>query len=862
MDRYRSIGPSDDPSLVDGDDSWLGVDEYSTAENIAAGLCQQAVNVDFTSGDAVTRGGFVCIPELGLSAFNASSSWEERTSAVLKSWCSIAYGDGRFVAVVINAIGVNDIMYSSDGGLTWTAVSTGFGSSQWRSVTFGNNTFVVVGTAGTAADRVATSPDGINWTLRTAASASAWQSVTFGNGVFVAVHNSAGTSQVMTSSDSGVTWTARTTPTAQSGFAWTCVTYGNSVFVAGNAQGTALSAMRSTDDGVTWTEITTAIGFQAVAYGGSRFVSVTNSGGNNQAMTSDDDGVTWTQRATITGGSYDWNAITYGNGLFVAVNSTNTADAVVMSSPNGANWTAASTPNTYDYFGVAYGAGTFVAPAFGSAAVVIAKTFYTTPNTTGSVLGTGSYSDPDDPGSLWTMLVGSASVGFYAFGKTSHTVNYTSGQTVTALSTIVQADNQVFIFRGINDTPLVWDGNWGTKFELATGTVPNSPQALFYQNRLWTLVPKDSFYASDVLDFTAFTEITNQFNLSTGDSNYVVTSYPFGSNTIIVFKNKSIMALTSVDGALTDVVATEITRQVGAIGINAVVTVGPDLAYVSDKNINLLSLTATNNAVQHKILPLSAPIKKILARVNWQYGYKISLGYLDNKLYVALPLDNSTVCNAVVVYNFISQTWFGEWTFNASLGMAILGWNVGTYLGLQRMHAITEDGRIFITDEGPQDIAGTNVFEIATSLTTRAYAVNNNNRMNRRMWADIGTWRPKFTVTGYVDGVSESSVLLEDQEYSRSQSWIFNDSTYSLTNSGDNYNREGRKDYAGYCSDNIQAKSGFLPEATQEYRYPLLFRRAGRTVWIKVENTQGKISINGIGTEARAGSRGNLVQVI
>jgi hypothetical protein len=73
-----------------------------------------------------------------------------------------------------------------------------------------------------------TSPDGINWTGRTAASANWWQSVIYGNGLFVAVSMSGTNDRVMTSPD-GITWTART-PVAES--MWRSVTYGDGLFVA------------------------------------------------------------------------------------------------------------------------------------------------------------------------------------------------------------------------------------------------------------------------------------------------------------------------------------------------------------------------------------------------------------------------------------------------------------------------------------------------------------------------------------------------------------------------------------------------------------------------------------------------------
>ena len=296
------------------------------------------------------------------------------------------------------------------------------------------------------------------------------------------------------------------------------------------------------------------------------------------------------------------------------------------------------------------------------------------------------------------------------------------------------------------------------------------------------------------------------------------------------------------------------------IGINAVCSIGPDLAYASYGNINLLTLTSTNNSLQHKTLPLSAKIRKIMERVNWEMGYKISMGYWNNKLYVALPLDNSEFCNACVVYNFITENWYGEWNFSDSMNMCIQGFQVLDYLGLQRLHAITEDGRIFVTDEGYQDISGTTVAEIAYDLTTRAYDTNNLIHFQRRMFMDIGTIRPSYSVYSYTEGANEVSTLIEDQTYSRSESWKFADTDYTLTNANDDYNRPYRKDYST-GPDSIQCGTGFQPEMYQEYRFPLLTRRQGRLTWLQVTNAQGYLKLMSIGAEARMGQRSSLVTV-
>jgi len=70
MQRYSSSSQSiDDPSTPVGDQSFVGVNEFDAPENIPPGQVQNAVNVNFSSQDAVTRGGFACLPELGADPF-------------------------------------------------------------------------------------------------------------------------------------------------------------------------------------------------------------------------------------------------------------------------------------------------------------------------------------------------------------------------------------------------------------------------------------------------------------------------------------------------------------------------------------------------------------------------------------------------------------------------------------------------------------------------------------------------------------------------------------------------------------------------------------------------------------------------
>ena len=270
-----------------------------------------------------------------------ASPWTARTAAEANSWRSVTYGNGTFVAVAGN--GTSRVMTSPDG-VTWTA-RTAAEANYWTSVTYGNGTFVAVSSDGTS--RVMTSADGVTWTARTAAAANYWQSVTFGNGTFVAV---ASTGQVMTSAD-GVTWTSRTAAAAST---WYSVTYGNGTFVAVAYSGRPTRVMTSAD-GVTWTAQTAAhlIPWVSVTYGNGTFVAVSSIG---FVMTSAD-GVEWADQAVAEANS--WYSVSYGNGTFVAVSVDGTNQ--VMTSPDGVTWTAQAAAEANSWYSVSYGNGTFVA---------------------------------------------------------------------------------------------------------------------------------------------------------------------------------------------------------------------------------------------------------------------------------------------------------------------------------------------------------------------------------------------------------------------------------------------------------------------------------------------------------------------
>ncbi len=99
-----------------------------------------------------------------MSPFIITSSdginWTQRTTPLTTAG-QMAYGNGVYV-LTRGKIGDDLVLVSTDL-VSWTAYSIGVGS-QWDYIIFANGSFVVTNPLITGVVKVATSPDGINWT--------------------------------------------------------------------------------------------------------------------------------------------------------------------------------------------------------------------------------------------------------------------------------------------------------------------------------------------------------------------------------------------------------------------------------------------------------------------------------------------------------------------------------------------------------------------------------------------------------------------------------------------------------------------------------------------------------------------------
>lgn len=351
-----------------------------------------AANLFYTSADCITWTAQAAPPATPISYFAATNgyayySYQNRIyrSTTAATWTQI-YGNPSdtagtsYPAKLFGCQNANRLFTSTSGyttqsatttdnGVTWvtTGLPSSAGHADWSAVVNNSSTWVALASGTATNQNVATSPDGITWTLRTSAIPCAvWSSIAWNGTIFCAMQGAsptqllltgninvttgyAVTNQCMTSPD-GITWTARTLPAS---LRWTGIASNGSIFVAthagdyttATAAGTATTCYTSSD-GITWTSRTIPVAgsWYNVAWNGSVFCAVGyNSTG--VAVATSPDGITWTARtSTIAVGSSIIGLVGFSSGFAIT-----TGAGMYISNDNGVTWYAPSGAASYYY---------------------------------------------------------------------------------------------------------------------------------------------------------------------------------------------------------------------------------------------------------------------------------------------------------------------------------------------------------------------------------------------------------------------------------------------------------------------------------------------------------------------------------
>ena len=392
------------------------------------------------------------------------------------------------------------------------------------------------------------------------------------------------------------------------------------------------------------------------------------------------------------------------------------------------------------------------------------------------------------------------------------------------------------------------------KSSASGANVPAGREGLYFQNRLLLLYGPDYLAVSDVLDPLHYSPILNEFKLNTGANDAVVALYPFNTTTLIVFKERSILAVENLYGDLSTTRLTEVTREFGCISQASIASTGSDILFLSQRGV--ISLKQTEFGIsQSVVLPLSDPIQDVIEEIDQANWEKSCGAYYNNRYILSVPVEGGDGTNQrTLVYNFLNQAWEGYWegsllvpryyTRLVVAGTDTLCWadNSG-FIHNFDYQALQDRNRV-----------GT-IQQIATSVYFRGHSGDKNpysqgsptnNSVEHKQWTNLqfefSSWNPTYSITANFDGVNESYPIATNETKSRTAYYIYGSGTYVTNNSGNNFLDPYREDYStlpGIRCNTAGFQAGLVQSFTQKAR----LRRHSITMQPVVTTTTGALNI-------------------
>ena len=326
--------------------------------------------------------------------------------------------------------------------------------------------------------------------------------------------------------------------------------------------------------------------------------------------------------------------------------------------------------------------------------------------------------------------------------------------------------------------------------------IPAGRDGLYFQNRLLMIYGNDFLAVSDVLDPLHYSKVTNDFKLNTGSNDRVVAIAAFNATTLVVFKQRSILAIENLYGDLGTVRLTEVTREFGCVAPNSVVNTGSDLIFLSQRGI--ISLKQTEFGVaQSVILPLSDQIQNLVDDIDETNWRKSCAAYFDNRYLLAHPTEGGDGTNdRILVYNFLNQSWEGYWIgelINPRFFERML------IAGSERLVFADESGFIhYFEKDSLFDRTNTGTsYQIETRVEFRGHTAD---AIEHKQWTDLHiemrNWNTRYDLSVLYDGVEEGIDLATDATKDRTLYYKYGYSAYNTTNVNDDFNAAFRQDYS------------------------------------------------------------------
>ena len=335
----------------------------------------------------------------------------------------------------------------------------------------------------------------------------------------------------------------------------------------------------------------------------------------------------------------------------------------------------------------------------------------------------------------------------------------------------------------------------------------------------------DEVIASDILDSDTYDQIFAQYRFNAGEADFTVGLHSFSEDNLMVFNRNSIHLIsntTSLQSASTKL----LTDEVGCVARQTITQVGNQVIFLSDNGVYSTQFFDEYN-LRGTETPLSEPINETIKRINRDQRNQAVAVYFDNRYFIAVPLDDDTRNNAILIYNFLNKQWESidsvdsdDWDIE-NLIVSGEGSRRGVYAinrlgGIHRLDTrLQGDDLINVSTGGSNETKS-----IKGIITTRQYTFGN---MTRKNWKEF-----QMHVESSADNASNFDLLAETENPDGN----FTLGTLSSFNDGVN-----------------------LPKAEDVSIRGRIGNRRGHGIQFTVNNTQGRPRIRSLQTQGSTSFR-------
>jgi len=246
----------------------------------------------------------------------------------------------------------------------------------------------------------------------------------------------------------------------------------------------------------------------------------------------------------------------------------------------------------------------------------------------------------------------------------------------------------------------------------------------------------DEALFSDILDADTYDRVYGQFRFNAGAADFIVGFHSFSDDKLVIFNRNSIHIVeNSLDLGSSN--SQLITGEVGCVAKNTIQQIGNKMIFLSDNGVYGMDFIDLYN-LRGQDVPLSASIEGTIQRINKDYIDKADSVYFDNRYYLAVPLDNSTTNNALLIYNFVNKEWESldsvdnsDWEYT-NLSVAGSGDQRGVYCmnrngGVHKCESRVDDTDNYVVQVGQSSVNT----QIDASAVTRMFTLNS---IDRKKW--------------------------------------------------------------------------------------------------------------------------------